>query len=93
MNHLEEESGRLSCVLDENLFEPPSQYVVRNAGGLHQINASDEDLFPWSSDESPEKMDIYQALNAPRVPARDHFSPDSDDAEEQLLQRFGYVIT
>jgi len=80
-----EDSGRLSCVLEEELFEPPEHYVTKNASTF-PINASDEDLFQWSTDESPEKIDIYQALNAPRTLIKHDMSPGSD-AEEQLLQR------
>ncbi|CAG7725226.1 unnamed protein product [Allacma fusca] len=85
VSHIVEEGGRLTCVLDEELFEPPEHYVTKNASTF-PINTSDEDLFQWSTDESPEKIDIYQALNAPRTLIKHDISPDSD-AEEQLLQR------
>lgn len=93
----EEETGRLSCVLDGDLFEPPPHYHIKMVTHLAPINPSDDDLFSWTmpDEENDEQsrdqgkmVDIYEALNAPRSLTKDstHTTPDSD-AEEQLLQR------
>lgn len=90
---LVEESGRLACVLDEQLFEPPPTYDIRMSVTPAPISSSDDDIFRWTVDDdlsgeagSHNKMvDIYEALNVPRTTLKD-VTPDSD-TEEQLLQR------
>jgi hypothetical protein len=94
VSYIKEENGRLSCVLEDNLFEPPELYHIRNVSHMGPINPSDDDLFSWTMpDEESENrdgkmVDIYEALNAPRSFTKDsaNTTPDSD-AEEQLLQR------
>lgn len=104
VRHLkEEDSGRLSCILEEELFEPPRGYQVKESVRPGPMNSSDDDLFSWAVNEEegqggeeeggkdPAKMvDIYEALNAPRTLTKD-VTPDSD-AEEQLLQRLAAHI-
>jgi len=94
---MKEENGRLSCVLEDSLFEPPPQYHVKTVSQMSPINPSDDDLFSWTLPDDDREahardqgkmVDIYEALNAPRSLTRDSTLPTPDsDAEEQLLQR------
>ena len=91
---LVEENGRLACVLDEHLFEPPPLYDIRMSVTPAPISSSDDDIFRWTveddlsgeaSSQHNKMVDIYEALNVPRTTLKDT-TPDSD-TEEQLLQR------
>lgn len=94
---LTEENGRLSCILDEDLFEPFGWfgYDIRLSDPPAPISSSDDDIFRWTMDDDlsgeassrdHRKVDIYEALNVPRAALKDT-TPDSD-TEEQLLQRY-----
>ncbi|ODM92235.1 Ankyrin repeat domain-containing protein 13D [Orchesella cincta] len=48
---LHEESGRLACVLDEDLFEPPPLYDIRMSVTPAPISSSDDDIFRWTLDD------------------------------------------
>jgi len=83
-----EETGRLKCGVDESLFNVGAEYKM--SGGMSGSGriSDDEDFFEldkmdWGEDE--EEVDVYEALNAPRVLMTDN-SPE-DDSDEQLLQR------
>lgn len=96
---LTEENGRLACILDEELFEPPPLYDIRMSVTPAPISSSDDDIFRWTMDDDlsgeaasrgdhSKMVDIYEALNVPRTTLKD-VTPDSD-TEEQLLQRYFY---
>jgi len=82
----DEETGKLICLLDQRLFNPP-EYEIKTAICFGPDLASEDDDFFGifrDGDASEPEMDIYEALNAPRTLLRDS---TSDDAEEQMLQR------
>lgn len=86
--------------MDEDLFEPPSGYTVQEFMTAGLASSSEDDLFRWNNgdleasawgNETP-KVDVYEALNAPRTLIKPN-TPDSDDTEEQLLQKYaGFIL-
>lgn len=86
----EEDSQRLSCVIDDSCFEIPSNYSNKSHDYRRQMTFEDEDdLLQYALEQSllesgteSEQVDIWEALKAQRP-----MSPANFNDEDTQLQR------
>lgn len=86
----EDDSQRLSCVIDDSCFEIPPNYVNKGADYRRQLGFEDEDdLLQYALQQSliesgteSDQVDIWEALKAPRP-----LSPANLGDEDAQLQR------
>lgn len=86
-NFREEDSHRLSCIIDDNGFDIPQQYTNKSHDFRRQMTFDDEDdLLQYALQQSliesgteTEQVDIWEALKAQRP-----MSPANLTDEDQL---------
>lgn len=92
VEHLrEEDSQRLSCVIDDSCFDIPPNYADKSADYRRQLTFEDEDdLLQYALQQSliesgteSEQVDIWEALKPQRS-----LSPANFNDEEAQLQRY-----
>lgn len=90
-NLREEDSQRLSCVIDDSCFDIPPNYADKSADYRRQLTFEDEDdLLQYALQQSliesgteSEQVDIWEALKPQRS-----LSPANFNDEEAQLQRY-----
>lgn len=96
VEHLrEEDSQRLSCVIDDSCFEIPSHYTNKSNDYRRQLPFEDEDdLLQYALQQSlleagteSEQVDIWEALKAQRP-----MSPANLTDEDAQLQRYTTLL-
>lgn len=96
VEHIGEEGvDRLSCVIDDSVFDVPTHYINKGADYRRQLTFEDEDdLLQYAIQQSllesgseTEQVDIWEALKGQRP-----LSPSNLSDEDAQLQRYLKVV-